>query len=127
MTDAARGLFTKTDLDACQVVDKEYSDEEYRRLTTLQRQKLWQLRNGNKEPGTGPSRRRPAHSIAAALASHSSSTSKKRDHSKDQSNMSDIEDVDDTASQASSGKWGCNRDNPAVAGRQPSSLKSEKK
>ena len=41
--------------------------------------------------------------------------------------MSNIEDVDDTVSQASSKKWGRKRDNPAVAGRQPSSLKSDTK
>jgi hypothetical protein len=42
--------------------------------------------------------------------------------------MSDISNVDDTASKSSSKKWGRdrNRDNPAVAGRQPSSLKSDK-
>ena len=40
----------------------------------------------------------------------------------------DGESVDDTESKSSCKKWGrdCNRDNPAVAGRQPSSLKSDK-
>jgi hypothetical protein len=44
------------------------------------------------------------------------------------SDISDGESVDDTASKSSSKKWGRdrNRDNPAVAGRQPSSLKSDK-
>jgi hypothetical protein len=44
------------------------------------------------------------------------------------SDVSDGESVDDNASKASSKKWGRdrNRDNPAVAGRQPSSLKGEK-
>jgi hypothetical protein len=44
------------------------------------------------------------------------------------SNISDGESIDDTASKSSKKRWGRdrNRDNPAVAGRQPSSLKSEK-
>ena len=119
----SRGVFSKAELDACHVVDREHSSEEYKKLTALQKQKLWTLRNGNKEPGTGP--QRPACSVAAA--SSSSPTTKKRDRSQDKTDMSDIDDADDTASHSSSGKWGRNRDNPAVAGRQPSSLKSEMK
>jgi hypothetical protein len=125
-----RGVFSKTELDACHVVDKEYSNDEYKRLTALQRQKLWMLRNGGAEPGTGPPRRRPVRSVAATSAtSPSGSVSKKRDRPSDLSDMSDIDDAADTASHASSVKWGRNRDNPAVAGRQPSSssLKGEKK
>ena len=122
-----RGVFTKAELDACHVVDKEYSDDEYRRLTAVQKQKLWVMRNKDKEPGSGPSRRTPARSVAAASTSTGSSA-KKRDRSMDMSDVSDGESVDDNASKASSKKWGRdrNRDNPAVAGRQPSSLKGEK-
>jgi hypothetical protein len=119
-------VFTKkAELDACHVVDKEYSDNEYRRLTAVQKQKLWVMRNKDKEPGTGPARRSSARSVAAASTA---SSSKKRDRSNDMSNISDSESVDDNASKASSKKWGRdhNRDNPAVAGHQPSSLKSEK-
>ena len=119
-------MFTKAELDACHVVDKEYPDDEYKRLTTVQKQKLWVMRNKDREPGTGPTRRSTARSVAATTTS---SSSKKRDRStKDMSDISDGESVDDTASKSSSKKWGRdrNRDNPAVAGRQPSSLKSDK-
>ncbi len=121
-----RGVFTKAELDACHVVDKEYSDDEYKRLTAVQKQKLRVMRNNDREPGTGPARRSTARSVAAA--STSSSTKKRVCSTKDMSDISNGESVDDTASKSSSKKWGRdrNRDNPAVAGRQPSSLKSEK-
>jgi hypothetical protein len=113
-------VFTKAELDACHVVDKEYSDDEYRKLTAVQKQKLWVMRNKYKEPGTGPARRSSARSVAAA--STSTGSSKKRDRSKDMSDISDGESVDDNATKTSGKKWGRdrNRDNPAVAGRQPS-------
>jgi hypothetical protein len=121
-----RGVFSKAELDACHVVDKDYTDDEYKKLTAVQKQKLWVMRNKDKEPGTGPARRLTTRSVAAASTS---SSSKKRDRStKDMSDISDGESVDDTESKSSSKKWGRdrNRDNPAVAGRQPSSLKSDK-
>jgi hypothetical protein len=118
-------VFTKAELDACHVVDKEYSDDEYKRLTAVQKQKLWVMRNKDKEPGTGPARRSPARSVAAASTA---SSSNKCDRTNDMSDISDSKSVDDTASKSSKKKWGRdrNRDNPAVAGRQPSSLKSER-
>ncbi len=84
-------MFSKAELDACHVVDKEYSSDEYKRLTALQKQKLWTLRNGNKEPGTGP--QRPARSVATA--SSSSPPTKKRDRSQEKTDMSDSDDADD--------------------------------
>jgi hypothetical protein len=119
-------VFSKAELDACHVFDKDYTDDEYKKLTAVQKQKLWVMRNKDKEPGTGPARRSSARSVAAA--STSTSSSKKRDRPKDMSDISDGESIDDDASKASSKKWGrdYNRDNPAVAGRQPSSLKSDK-
>ncbi len=119
-------MFSKTELDACHVIDREYTDDEYKKLTAVQKQKLWVMRNKDKEPGTGPARRSIARSVAAASTS---SRSKKRDRStNDMSDISDGESVDDTTSKSSSKKWGRdrNRDNPAVAGRQPPSLKSDK-
>ena len=77
-----RVVFSKTELEACHVVDKEYSDKEYKQLTALQRQKLWLLQNGNKMPGTGPARQARARLVA--VASSSSSMTKKRVRSKDQ-------------------------------------------
>jgi hypothetical protein len=115
-------VFSKAELDACHIVDREYSIEEYKKSTALQKQKLWLLQNGDKQPGTGPDHQSCPRSVTAA--SSTSSSSKKRNCSNDQSDMSNIEDLDDSASHASSGKWGHNRDNPAVAGRQP---KPEKK
>jgi hypothetical protein len=116
------GVLSKAELDACHIVDREYSIEEYKKSTALQKQKLWLLQNGDKQPGTGPECQ--SHPCSVATASSTNSSSKKRKRSNDQSDMSDIEDVDDSASHGSSGKWGRNRDNPAVAGHQP---KPEKK
>ncbi len=118
-------MFSEAELNACHVIDKEYSDEEYRKLTAVQKQKLWVMRNKDKKPSTGPTCRSSAHSVAAASTA---TGSKKRDHSHDMSDISDSESVDDKASKASSKKWGRdrNRDNPAIAGRQPSPLKGEK-
>jgi hypothetical protein len=118
-------VFTKAELDACHVVDREYSDDEYKRLTAVQKQKLWVMRNNDKEPGTGPARRSPARSVAAASTA---SSSKKRDRTNDMSNISESESVDDTALKSSKKKWGRDRNHnhPAVAGCQPSSLKSDR-
>jgi hypothetical protein len=90
-------VFTKTELDACHVIDREYTDDEYKRLTAVQKQKLWVMRNKDKEPGTGPARRSPAHSVAAAMTANSSKTN-------DMSDISDGESVDDNASKASNKK-----------------------
>ena len=86
------------------------------------------MRNKDKRPGTGPARRSSARSVAATLTSTGSSAFNKCDRSKDMSDISDGESVDDNALEASGKKWGRdrNRDNPAVAGHQPSSLKSER-
>ena len=87
-------MFTKAELDACLVVEREYSDDKYKRLTAVQKQKLWVMRNKDKAPGTGPVRRSPARSVAAASTA---SSSKKRDCTNDMSDISDGESVDDTA------------------------------
>ena len=105
--DRKKNLISKAELDACTVVDKDYPDEEYKRLTPVQKQKLWMLRNPDQTPGTGPTRHRRGSSIAST-----SSTGTKR--SADTSQEGDIA-KDDV-------KWGRdrsgNRDNQAVAGRQ---------
>jgi hypothetical protein len=89
-----RGVFTKAELNACHVVVKEYSYDEYKRLSAVQKQKLWVMHNKDKEPGTGPARRSPARSVAAALTA---SSSNKHDRTNDMSDISDGESVDDTA------------------------------
>jgi hypothetical protein len=48
------GVFTKAELDACVVENRKYSPEDYKKLTRLQQQKLWMLRNPGKTPGQGP-------------------------------------------------------------------------
>ncbi len=59
-------------MDACtHIVDQIYHDEEFKRLTLAERQKLWQLRNPEQTPGTGSTPRRtttPTSSISAASA-----------------------------------------------------------
>jgi hypothetical protein len=112
--DRKKNLISKSELDACTVENKDYTTEEYNRLTPVQKQKLWMLRNPDQTPGTGPTRHRRGTSIASA-----SSTGTKRSADASQEGDTANDDV----------KWGRdrsgNRDNQAVAGRQHTS-KSQK-
>ncbi len=38
------------------IINRHYSDAEFDQLTPAEKQKLWQLRNAGKTPGTGPAR-----------------------------------------------------------------------
>ena len=112
--DRKKNLLSKAELDACTIENKDYTTEEYNRLTPVQKQKLWMLRNPDQTPGTGPTRHRRGTSIASA-----SSTGTKRSADASQEGDTANDDV----------KWGRdrsgNRDNQAVAGRQHTS-KSQK-
>ena len=66
-------IISKAELDACTIKNRDYPTEEYNRLTPVQKQKLWMLRNPDQTPGTGPTRHRHGSSIASA-----SSTGTKR-------------------------------------------------
>ena len=71
--DRKKNLPSKEALDACTIVNKDYSDKEYAHLTLTKKHKLWMLHNLGKTPGTGPTRQSRGTLIASA-----SSTGTKR-------------------------------------------------
>jgi hypothetical protein len=87
------------------ITNRDYSADEYKQLNPAEKAKLWQLRNLNRTPGTGPTRRDRNSSIAST--STTSSTTGKRQ-------SEDIADKDEKRSDDSGGR---NRNNP-VLGRQ---------
>jgi hypothetical protein len=52
------GLVPQSEVDKqTHIVNRHYSDAEWTQLTPAEKQKIWQLRNPGKTPGTGPTRR----------------------------------------------------------------------
>jgi hypothetical protein len=91
------------------IIDRHYSDAEFDQLTPAEKQKLWQLRNVGKTPGTGPTRRdrRRAVALTSTLSTSSGSFGKRQ-----------VEDPFVKSDQpAEDQEWGRNHDNPAL-GRQ---------
>jgi hypothetical protein len=105
--ESKKNLPSKAELDACTIENKDYSDEEYARLTPTQKHKLWTLRNPNKTPGTGPTRHICGSSITSASSTRTKSTA-------DASHDGDTSKTDNPWGKDRTG----NRDNKAVAGRQ---------
>jgi hypothetical protein len=108
----SRGVFTKEELDGCHIVNKDYSKKEYKKLTSLQKMKLWILRNPGKTPGEGPTRK--DNRDRSSVASTSTASTGKRTREADD----DMDAEEDGEAQGNNPSWGRNRDNPAVAGRQ---------
>ncbi len=53
-----KGLVPQNEIDKqTHITIRDYSPDEYKRLTPAEKAKLWQLRNPNKTPGTGPTKR----------------------------------------------------------------------
>ncbi len=102
---------SKEALDACTIVNKDYSNEEYAHLTLTKKHKLWMLGNPGKTPGTGLTR----HSRGASIASASSTGTKR---------MADASHEGDTSE--TDNPWGRdhpgNRYNKAVAIHQHAKL-----
>ncbi len=86
---AARALgedMVVVELDACKVENRDYSTEEYRKLTDLQRQKLYLLRNPGTVLGTGPTRQsrrggRGRTDTASVASTNTSGTKRSEDDS----------------------------------------------
>jgi hypothetical protein len=55
------------------IVNRHYDDAEFNQLTPAEKQKLWQLRNAGKTPGTGPTRRNRRRAVASSSTSSISS------------------------------------------------------
>jgi hypothetical protein len=91
------------------IINRHYSGAEFDQLNPAEKQKLWQLRNAGKTPGTGPTRldRRRAVALTVTLSiSSGSSVKRQMKVSAAKSNQP----ADDQG-------WGRNRDNPCL-GRQ---------
>jgi hypothetical protein len=91
------------------IIDRHYSDAEFNRLAPAEKQKLWQLRNVDKTPGTGPTRHdhRRAVALTLTLSTSSGSLGKRQ-----------VEDPAVKSNQPAEDQgWGRNRNNPCL-GRQ---------
>jgi hypothetical protein len=55
------------------IVNRHYSDAKFDQLTPAEKQKLWQLRNASKTPGTGPTRCDRRRAVALTSTSSTSS------------------------------------------------------
>jgi hypothetical protein len=110
--DRKKNLPSKEELDACTIVNKDYSKEECARLTPTKQLKLWMIRNPGKTPSTGATRQ------SRALIASASLTGKKR--------TADASHKGDTANNDNDNPWGrdCTRncDNLALAGCQHAKL-----
>ena len=52
-----KGLVPQSEIDKqVHITNRDYSTDEYKRLTAAKKAKLWQLWNPNRTPGTGPIR-----------------------------------------------------------------------
>ena len=93
------------------IVNRHYSDAEWTQLTPAEKQKVWQLRNPGKTPGTGPTRRDCRRAVESTLTSSSSPGSSGKRQMEDPAIKSN-QSADDQG-------WGRprNRDNPCL-GRQ---------
>ncbi len=87
------------------IVDRHYSDAEFDQLTPAEKQRLWQLRNIEKPPGTAPTQRDCKRTVASTLTSSTSSGSSSKRQVEDPAFKSDQPEDDQ--------KWGRNQDNPA--------------
>ena len=121
----SKGIFSAEELATCKVVNRDYSTEEYNKLTPLQKQKLYQLRNPDKQLGTRPTRqsRRGGHNDSAPIAStNTSGTKRNKDDSRGNTEGEDDQNQN---------SWGRNRDMSPVVGRQHTgsgkALKMDKK
>ena len=105
----SKGIFSAEELAACKVANRDYSPEEYKKLTPLQKQKLYQLRNPGKQLGTGPSRQsRRGGTDGATVASTNTSGAKRANND----SRGDTDGDDDQTAKSR------NRDMSPVAGRQ---------
>jgi hypothetical protein len=101
------GLVPQSEVDKqTHIIDRHYSYAKFDQLTPAEKQKLWQLRNVGKTPGTGPNRcdNRRAVASTSTLSTSSGSLGKRQ-----------VEDPSVKSDQATEDQgWGRNRDNPAL-------------
>ncbi len=75
-----KGHVSQSEVDKqTHIINRHYADAKFDQLTPAEKQKLWQLRNSGKTPGTGPTRRDRRRAVAStATLSTSSGGSSKR-------------------------------------------------
>ncbi len=88
------------------IVNRHYSDAKFDQLTPAEKQKLWQLRNAGKNPGTEPTRRDHRRAVALTLTLSTSSGSSSKCQMEDPAAKSN-QPADDQG-------WGRNCDNPCL-------------
>jgi hypothetical protein len=86
------------------IVDRHYSKAKIEQLTPAEKQKLWQLRNVGKIPGTRPARCDCGRAVASTSSTSSGSLGK---HQVEDPAVKSNQPKDDQ-------KWGRNQDNPAI-------------
>jgi hypothetical protein len=102
-----KGLVPQSEVDKqTSIIDRHYSDAEFNQLTPADKQKLWQLSNVGKTPGTGPTRRDRRRAVALTLTSSTSSGSLGKRQVEDPTIKSD-QPAEDQG-------WGRNRNNPCL-------------
>jgi hypothetical protein len=102
------GLVPQSEVDKqTHIVKRHYSDAEWAQLTPAEKQKIWQLRNPGKTPGTGPTRHDHRRAVALTLtlsASPGGPSKRPMEDSAVKSNQL----ADDQG-------WGRNRENPFLS------------
>ncbi len=104
-----KGLVPQSEVDKqTHIINRHYSNAEFDQLTPAEKQKLWQIRNAGKTPGTGPTRRDRRRAVASTLTLSTSSGSSGKCQMEDPAAKSD-QPADDRG-------WGRprNRDNPCL-------------
>jgi hypothetical protein len=67
------GLVPQSEVDKqTHIMNRHYSDAEWTQLTPAEKQKIWQLRNFGKTPGTGPTRCEHMSAVASTSTSSAS-------------------------------------------------------
>ncbi len=100
-----KGLVPQSEVNKqTHIIDRHYSDAKFNQLTPAEKQKLWQLRNVRKTPGTGPNRRDRRRVVASTLTLSTSSGSLGKHQVEDPAVKSN-QPAEDQG-------WGRNRNNP---------------
>jgi hypothetical protein len=89
------------------IVNRYYSDAEWTQLTPAEKQKIWQLRNPGKIPGTGPTRRDLRRAVAW-ISTLSASPGGPSKHPMEDPAVKSNQPADNQG-------WGRNRENPFLS------------
>ncbi len=102
-----KGLVPQSEVDKqTHIINRHYSDAKFEKLTPAEKQKLWQLRNAGKTPGTGLTRGDRRRAVALTLTSSTLAGS---------SGKRQMEDPAVKSNQPADNQgWGRNHDNPCL-------------